>query len=197
MAIVDSSVPRTFGEILGGLMGAVIDAQTQAARATVDFIEDVGTKDGSIDSDTAHELRNIKFNYTKKNEFDEEAVFTLEIPILSLVEIPAINIKTAKFSFNYDVTNTDQTSTEEESSSPSPDPNTSTKKKWFQVRKPIKVIGRVKRESKTTSTANTNAGINVEVEFEKSSHSIGMERVIDMLELSATDKQKPKNDTNG
>lgn len=184
MAIIDASVPRSFGEILGGLMGAVIDAQAQAARATIDFIEDVGTLEGSIDEETIHELRNISFNFTKKDEHDDLAKFTLELPLLSLVEVPAINVKTAKFSFNYEVTSTKETETEEKAKE-----STSSTRKWVGVKKPIKVVGRVKKESNTTSKSETNAGITVDVEFEKSSISMGLERILDMLELAANEKK--------
>lgn len=199
MPLIDISIPRSFGEILGGLMGAVIDAQAQAARATIDFIEDVGTLEGSIDSGVTHELRNISFNYTKKNEFDQISKFTLELPLLSLVEIPAINIKTAKFSFNYDVVDTKETETEEKSNGTNAPNNTSSatiSPKWLSVKKPITMIGKVQREiSKvqrdisTKSSTETNAGIKVDIEFEKSSITLGLERVLDMLELAA--KEKP------
>jgi len=192
MAIIDASVPRSFGEILGGLMGAVIDAQAQAARATIDFIEDVGTIEGSVDSDVIHELRNISFNYIKNDENGLPAKYSLELPLLSLVEIPAINIHTAKFSFYYDVTTTEDTEIEEKGTNVSPTSSgngvkLTAMRKWPRVKRPIKVIGRVSKETNTTSHIEKNAGIKVDVEFEKSSLPVGLDRVLDMLELAATE----------
>ena len=192
MAIIDASVPRSFGEILGGLMGAVIDAQAQSARATIDFIEEVGTLEGSVDSDVVHELRNISFNYIKNDENGLPAKYTLELPLLSLVEIPAINVKTAKFSFFYDVTDTKDTEIEEKATIAAP---TDTEKgvdlkamrKRLGVKKPIRIVGRVNKETNTTSHIEKNAGIKVDVEFEKSSLPVGLDRILDMLELSATE----------
>ena len=194
MAIIDASVPRSFAEVLGGLMGAVIDAQAQAARATIDFIEDVGTVEGSVDSDLIHELRNISFNYMKKNEQGETAKFTLELPLLSLVEIPAINIKTATFSFYYDVTSTEDIQTEEEATNTTSFAGSGNGvelkpvRKWPVMKKPVKIVGRVSKETNTKEHIQKNAGIKVDVEFEKSSLPVGLDRIIDMLELSATEK---------
>lgn len=193
MAIIDASVPRSFGEILGGLMGSVIDAQAQAARSTIDFIEEIGTIEGAVNSDVIHELRNISFNYTKNDENGNNAKYTLELPILSMVEIPAINIKTAKFSFYYDVTDTEDVETEEKVTNSSPsDSGSSDKlkavKKWFGVKKPIKVVGKVNKETNSKSHIEKNAGIKVDIEFEKSSLPVGLDKIIDMLELSATEK---------
>jgi len=192
MAIINASVPRSFAEILGGLMGAVIDAQAQSARATIDFIEDIGTLEGSVDSEKIHELRNLSFNYTKKDENGTPAKYTLELPLLSLVEIPAINIKTANFSFYYDVTNTEESETDEKATNIPPirggtDGEMKVSGKWLGVKRPVKIVGRVNKETNSTSQIEKNAGIKVDIEFEKSSLPIGLDRIIDMLELSATE----------
>lgn len=187
MAVIDKSVPRSFSEILGGLMGAVIDAQAQAARATIDFIEEVGTVEGSIDGSVAHELRNISFNYTKKDENDQLNEFKLELPLLSIVEIPAINIKTAKFSFYYDVVDTVNTETEESSNNSNSSESTNIKKGIFSRKKPVKVVGRVSKETNTSSNIEKNSGIKVDIEFQQASLTVGLERILDMLELSATE----------
>lgn len=187
MAVIDKSVPRSFSEILGGLMGAVIDAQAQAARATIDFIEEVGTVEGSIDGSVSHELRNISFNYTKKDENDQLNEFKLELPLLSIVEIPAINIKTAKFSFYYDVVDTVNTETEESSNNSNSSEGTNIKKGIFSRKKPVKVVGRVSKETNTSSNIEKNSGIKVDIEFQQASLTVGLERILDMLELSATE----------
>ncbi len=186
MAVIDKSVPRSFGEILGGLMGAVIDAQAQAARATIDFIQEVGTVKGSIEDNKVHELRNISFNYTKKDENDKLNEFKLELPLLSIVEIPAINIKTAKFSFYYDVVDTLNVETETNTNTGTSN-ESNTKLGFFSRKKPTRVVGRVSKETNSTSNIEKNAGIKVDIEFQQASLTVGMERVLDMLELSATE----------
>jgi hypothetical protein len=190
MAVIDKSVPRSFGEILGGLMGAVIDAQAQAARATIDFIEEVGTTSGSLEGNDVHELRNISFNYTKKDENDNLNQFKLELPLLSIVEIPAINIKTAKFSFYYDVVDTVNTDTVEKSNEPTSSSTggaNAVNKAFFARNKPVRVVGRVSKETNTSSNIEKNAGIKVDIEFQQAALTVGLERILDMLELSATE----------
>lgn len=185
MAVIDKSVPRSFSEILGGLMGAVIDAQAQAARATIDFIQEVGTVKGSLEDNKVHELRNISFNYTKKDENDKLSEFKLELPLLSIVEIPAINIKTAKFSFYYDVVDTVNVETEQTTNTGTS--NASANKGFFSRKKPTRVVGKVSRETNSTSNIEKNAGIKVDIEFQQASLTVGMERILDMLELSTTE----------
>mgnify|MGYP004003558717 FL=1 len=114
MNIVDS-IPLSLGETIGSLMTSIIDAQAQAARATVEFIEDVGTVEGSSDLDSVHELRSVSFKYKKFDENFENKEFVVDIPLLSMVDIPLVSIKNAKFSFNYQIT---QTTKENQSASP-------------------------------------------------------------------------------
>lgn len=186
--IIDASVPTQFGDLLGGLMGAVIEAQTQAARATAEFITDVGTTNKSLGSDIDRELNTLSFNYSKLDENGQEASYTLKIPLLSLVEIPAISIKTAKFSFYYDVKATIDSTSKETTSPISKKVDFTESKddaKLNLFNRPTKLYGRVNKQTNTTSNIEKNAGIRVDVEFEKSSMTVGLERVIDMLELAS------------
>lgn len=187
--VIDISVAVDFGNVLGGLMGAVIEAQTQAAAATVEFIENFGTNQPG-DIGAIHDLKNIAFNYKKLDEKGESKTFTLELPLLSLVDIPAINVKTAKFTFFYDVTSTEDTKTEEKpigNSSVNPGEKVNPKIEWLPVKRPIRLIGRVNKETNTSSHVEKNAGVRVDIEFEKSSPTVGLDRIIDMLELAATE----------
>jgi len=173
---IDLSETIQFGDLLGSLMGSLIEAQSQSARATADFILDVGTKEKDLSGVTENELNTISFKYKK---YDEEGVlndFSLQVPILSLVEIPAINVKNAKFSFYYDV-RTDQNQKVSETHTGKEKPG------WFK--RPVSLSGKVNRETNTTSNITKNGGVKIDIEIERSAITPGMERILDMLELAA------------
>jgi hypothetical protein len=93
-------------ELIGAPLVAMIRADAQAARATVEFIEAVGlvppeeVSEGRGDSTQAGSLRMASFRYKKLDENNEISEFVALVPVLSLVPVPAIQIKEAKISFS-------------------------------------------------------------------------------------------------
>lgn len=190
MAIIDLTIPLSFSDTLGSLMKAVIDAQAQSARATVEFIQEVGTEEGTLDFEGEHNLRNIKFKYSKLNENAESSEFILEVPLLSIVDIPMVSVKSAKFNFKYDITS----STESEPAPPS-SANISTESggvvalgsvaQPFPIKRAATIKGRV---HKSTRKTDEKGGIDVEIILEKPPLPAGLDRIMDMLELAASEK---------
>jgi hypothetical protein len=86
-------------ELLGALLGAVVDAQAASARATVDFIESVGFEVVG----TERQMRTVRMRYTKKDENGEFAEFEVDVPLLALVNVPSLAVKQAVLTFGYDV----------------------------------------------------------------------------------------------
>ena len=85
------------GDLLGGTMVAVVQADALAARATLEFVQEVGFVPGA-DAATTGSLRMAAFRYQKRDEDGQVAEFVTEVPRLSLVTIPALQVKEAKFS---------------------------------------------------------------------------------------------------
>ena len=85
------------GDLLGGAMVAVVQADALAARATLDFVQEVGFVP-STDPETTGSLRMAAFRYQKRDEDGQVAEFVTEVPLLSLVTIPSLQVKEAKFS---------------------------------------------------------------------------------------------------
>lgn len=196
--IIDASDAIQFGDLIGGLMGAVIDAQSQAARATADFILDVGTKEKTWSGNVEQELNTLSFKYKKYNQEGELKDFTLSIPVLGLVEIPAISVKSAKFSFYYDVKiahdeKSKETKNFDDIAGIGKESKISEKTKMFERSKNT-IAGKVNKETNTISNIIKNAGLKVDIEIEKSPISVGIDRILDMLELAAkeTDKEREK-----
>lgn len=98
MAELQSVRALQLHELLSAPMVAMIQADAQAARATLEFIETVGfLADASAPggSDESR-LRMARFRYKKLDENGTVAEFVAEVPVLSLVPVPALQIKEAK-----------------------------------------------------------------------------------------------------
>lgn len=91
----------SFSQLIGSPMVAIIQAEAMAARATADFIESVGfVKDGSKGDDGYGKLRTVTFTYSKQDVNGEERTEEVELPLLSLVPIPLLQVKDAQLAFN-------------------------------------------------------------------------------------------------
>ncbi len=80
-----------------------------AARASADFIESVGfDKQGDAKSENSFgRLRTVSFNYTKQDVNGRDVEAEVELPLLSLVPIPLLQVKDAQLSFSLKIIETD------------------------------------------------------------------------------------------
>lgn len=198
MSITDS-IPLSLGETIGSLMTSVIDAQAQAARATVEFIEDVGTEAGSGDLGAVHDLRTLSFKYKKLDENFESKDYVLEVPLLSMVDIPMVAVKSAKFSFNYQITKTtpqnDKSLVHEDlSHEGKTNPAMDNKKNTLPMARSPRIEGRFKpakidnsTPSQVSTSAQETGGLDVTIEFEKAPMPVGIDRILEALELASTE----------
>ena len=86
-------------ELLGILVRDLIRAETQAARATTDFLRNVGFLGDAKDIDNWGFLRFVTFSYQTSDEKKGMVVRTLRVPLLSLLPIPIQQIDTAEYEF--------------------------------------------------------------------------------------------------
>ncbi len=101
-------------DLIGATLVAIVEADAQAARATLDFIETVGfipprNEQTGEDNVDAGKLRMADFKYRKLDHNNELAEFTASVPVLSLVPIPSLQVKDAKFKFAAQITDIAQT----------------------------------------------------------------------------------------
>jgi len=100
-------------DLIGATLVAIVQADAEAARATLDFIETVGfippaqeqTTEGGI---AAGNLRMAEFRYKKLDENNEVAEFVATVPVLALVPIPALQVKDARFKLSAQITDISQ-----------------------------------------------------------------------------------------
>ena len=94
-----------FHQIIGAPLTAIVAGQAQAAQATAEFIERVGFE-RSADGKTGEigKLKMVTFSYKKPDVNGDLKEYVLEIPLLSMVPIPSIEVKEAELEFNIKVT---------------------------------------------------------------------------------------------
>jgi len=85
------------GSLMSGPLQAIIQAQAQAAQTTVEFIEQIGFE-GATENDLGS-LRTITFHYTRLDAKGTLQKQQVEIPLLSLVNIPNIEVKDAQMEY--------------------------------------------------------------------------------------------------
>jgi len=90
--------PLPFRELLGILVGDLIVAEAQAAKASADFIREAGFIGGKEASDDWGRIRFVTFSFSVEDP-DGEKVRTVRVPLLSLLPIPLQQIDQAEYEF--------------------------------------------------------------------------------------------------
>lgn len=104
-----------FSHLIGAPLKAAIESQALAAQSTIEFIQKVGFKqsghapadmlfaapNGEVD---AGEIRNVTFKYSKRDQNQQDATFTLSVPLLTIVPIPYIRIDEVNINFSCKLT---------------------------------------------------------------------------------------------
>ena len=169
--VIDSTTPLTLGQIVGDILSALVDAQAQAARTTVDFIDSVGFLPATAPAAPA--LRSVQFKYSKFDENQVHADFTVTIPLLAMVDIPLICIKKATIKLDYEVSTVDEVDARDAKGQPA---------------KVARLKGRV-LSGRTTSSERATVAVSVDIE--KADLPPGLARTLDILEQASRETKDP------
>lgn len=162
-------------DVLGSLLASVIAAQAEAARATVAFVEDVGFET----TNTGDRLRTVSLRYRKKDETGEPAEFEVEVPLLALVNVPALAVKQAKLAFAYDVVTAGR---EEPPTAP-----TGPLKGRLPAAKLTGFVRRMSTAGGDAAQQRQTTSIDLDVTLEQQVLPVGVERLFDLAELGITE----------
>ncbi|MER5465722.1 DUF2589 domain-containing protein [Streptomyces sp. NPDC002668] len=168
-------------ELLGALLSAVIGGQREATAGTLALVEQIGLL---RDAEGHERFRSVTIRYTKLDENQQPAEFALEVPLLAMVAIPTLTVREAKISFTYDVTQTAvERPAEQIRGARAAVPRALT---GAELR-PVVLKGFVPR-ARTVSSSETRetAGINIEVTVESVPLPVGLERLLDLTELTVS-----------
>lgn len=171
-------------DIIGAPVSAIVQAEANAARTAIEFIEKVGfQKDpnappGSTALD-AGQLRMVEFGYTKPDENGDPAEFTARIPLLALFPIPGIRVSLAKIAFSAKITDAFTETISEDAAG-----NALFDGPQVQFR------GSVVSASNTTNTTNASYDLSIALELEQSPVSPGMAKLLTMLDVAISESKK-------
>jgi hypothetical protein len=95
----------SFYQLIGAPLYALIEAESYAADATAQFIERVGFESASTEDESGKrredlgKLRTISFRQEKREASGATNSYKVEVPLLSVLPIPALQIREAELEF--------------------------------------------------------------------------------------------------
>ena len=91
-------------QLIGGPLSAACNSQIQLAKATADFIQNVGLE---ADANGVMKARTVDFTYTKPvndgNGGYTEVTNQLDVPILAILNTPSLQVKEVEVDFTMEV----------------------------------------------------------------------------------------------
>jgi len=95
-------------QIIGAPLLALVQGEAQAAQATARFIQEIGFEQpeaGGSDDDSLQygRMKVVTFRYSKTGVGGEVTHLEVEIPVLSIVPIPALQIREAEIDFAVEI----------------------------------------------------------------------------------------------
>ena len=178
----------SLGSIIGGALSAIVEAQSQAAHTTVNFINEVGFegKQGErkpVYIDFQYEKMIIHEKETQQEEAEKQKQITsLKVPLLTMVPIPYIRVDDATIDFNVKINSVQETKT-------SSDLNYGGKTEafanynGFRFKTGIKLSASIsnQKKSSTSDTVKRDYSLNIHVHAKQDDMPAGVEHLLDLL----------------
>ena len=101
-----------FKDIIGAPLQAIIEGEAIAANATAEFIKANGFNNGQ-NGDNFGALRMVTFTCQKRDDKNELKNYKISVPLLALIPIPSIQIKSAEINFEINITDSYTTNQED------------------------------------------------------------------------------------
>ena len=173
-------------QLIGGPLKAACDSQVQLAKATADFIQNVGLE---TDANGVVKARTVDFTYTKPvndgNGGYTEVTNQLDVPILAILNTPSLQVKEVEVDFTMEV----KSSTSEKSSRDyEAAMDTHVKAGWGPVSVDVKIHGSISAKSENTRTSDNSAKYNVKVIARDDGMPEGLKRCLDIVQAAIAEK---------
>lgn len=162
-----------FAAYISGPMQAAVEAQNTASFAQVDFIKTIGFIDGSV--------RTVEFTYTSTNSEGINTKKTLEVPVLTMVNVPSLRIDDMSIDFNAKLNSLE---TKDVKQSIKAESVAGLNAKRFN----FKISAAYKRDSTTTSRVERTYSMNVHVHVVNDELPAGLDRILSILENEIKEK---------
>ena len=151
-----------FHEIIGTPLRAIIEGETLAAQATAQFIKEVGFADGKKEDDFGS-MRMVTFSYKKLDEERNIVTATIEVPLLSILPIPIMQIKQTALDYNISITSIEDD-------------------KATEIKK-LRTIFRENNNGETSQSYN----IKINMQVEQSDIPVGLSKMFNIMEGAITE----------
>jgi hypothetical protein len=168
-------------DLISAPLISAANSQGQLAMVTADFIQKVGiTQNG--------EVRTVEFKYEDTNEDGETIQKKLDVPLLSVVNIPSLSVKSVDVNFTMEV----KTQSVDKSSTES---NTKVEASyggswWCPVK--CKMSGSVATKSENTRSSDKSAKYDIKVCARDDGMPEGLSRVLDIISGSISNNASKK-----
>jgi len=178
-------------DLIGGPLKAASDAQVQLANATANFIQVVGfNEDGSV--------RTAKFSFDRPvmaadsvsppsqstPQYQQEKV-ELVVPLLAIVNIPALNIKTVDITFDMEVKSSESSKS---GSKYSAEMKAHGEANYGFFKASVDISGSVSSTNENTRSSDNSAKYHVEVHARDDGMPEGLSRVMDIMQSAIAPK---------
>jgi len=190
-----------FGYLIGQPLKAAVEAQVTAAKTTIDFIEKVGFippdgregqhmlfVDESKDAD-AGRIRNLTFQYKKRDQNNVESDFELTVPILSIVPIPTLRLDEVTVDFTAKLTDTIET-TRKKDLTIDAQGSVNYKPWWSPVEIDVRTSVKSDNSSSGSEKYNREYSMNIHVRAVQDAMPAGLSRILGILETLIKETKK-------
>ncbi len=184
-------------QLLGAPLYALIEAESYAAEATANFIERVGFEGGQVSPDEANrdfgQLRTVSFKQERRDAAGEAASYKVEVPLLSILPIPAMQIREAELEFFVKIVDIIQqgrktTGGQPSTTEPKEENNTDALQKISGARRiDFKtVMGRGPVNNDRAAKSAFDMQVHVKIKVEQADIPAGLSRLFNLMEQSIT-----------
>lgn len=183
-------------DLIGAPLDAACKSQIKLANATANFIKVVGFyPDSDGNPDTSH-TRTVEFKFKRPIQnpdpqpnggmapIDEEEV-EIEVPLLSVVNIPNLSIQTVDITFDMEVKSSTST---QESEDKEAGFTAKAKIGWGIFSATISAHGSISAHKEHTRSSDNSAKYHVAVHAADNGMPEGLSRVLDILQTAAAPK---------
>lgn len=174
-------------DLIGTPLKAACDAQLSLARSTYEFIRDVG-----FDGD---KTRNADFSFTRHvvtgkdalgNDIMDEQRVALEVPVLAIVNVPALMVDQVDITFDMEVRSSEASTETEDRSFAS---KGSASVGWGVFKASVEMSGSVASHKENTRKSDNSAKYHVSVHASQAGTPEGLSRVLDIIAGNVSPKQ--------
>jgi hypothetical protein len=171
--------PKYISDLLGAPMAAVVQAEAIAAKATADFIQDVGFIKSSTASDEDFgTVRNITFTYNRVEADGNSRMTSISVPLLTVIPIPSLKVAEAEIEFDLALSQPDSDTKGGE--------KTSLKDRLLSQRYDALrlkgIIGKKAVPNSPNTTQAATANMNVKIRLAQAEPTIGMVQLLTILD---------------